>query len=130
MLVKIRGEDFLRSYISYFSHFITLNSTSRLDLSVFPNFCVATRSFVPFLIHSNIYKMELRCLFVCIILIIFFLFFSVNDLSSLMEDVRYQVLLAKVYSEMERTEDAIASLQQVKKDLNDAKPLGSFGGTW
>lgn len=37
----------------------------------------------------------------------------VNDLSTLMEDVRYQVLLAKVYSKMERTEDAIISLQQV-----------------
>ncbi|XP_053120307.1 tetratricopeptide repeat protein 21B isoform X2 [Hemicordylus capensis] len=40
---------------------------------------------------------------------------SVNDLSSLMEDARYQVLLAKVYSKMERMEDAIASLQQARE---------------
>ncbi|KAH0621443.1 hypothetical protein JD844_022770 [Phrynosoma platyrhinos] len=39
---------------------------------------------------------------------------SGNDLSSLMEDIRYQVLLAKVYSKMERTEDAVVSLQQAR----------------
>ncbi|KAK2509919.1 hypothetical protein MC885_009975 [Smutsia gigantea] len=36
----------------------------------------------------------------------------VNELSALMEDGRSQVLLAKVYSKMERTGDAINSLQQ------------------
>uniref|UniRef100_A0A6J0TFY9 Tetratricopeptide repeat protein 21B n=1 Tax=Pogona vitticeps TaxID=103695 RepID=A0A6J0TFY9_9SAUR len=40
---------------------------------------------------------------------------SVNDLSSLMEDVRYQVLLAKVYSKMGSTEDAVVSLQQARE---------------
>uniref|UniRef100_A0A670YAJ8 Tetratricopeptide repeat protein 21B n=1 Tax=Pseudonaja textilis TaxID=8673 RepID=A0A670YAJ8_PSETE len=39
----------------------------------------------------------------------------VNDLSSLMEDIRYLVLLAKVYSKMERTEDAVFSLQQARE---------------
>ncbi|XP_066468231.1 tetratricopeptide repeat protein 21B isoform X2 [Tiliqua scincoides] len=39
----------------------------------------------------------------------------VNDLSTLMEDAQYQVLLAKVYSKMERTEDAIVSLQQARE---------------
>lgn len=37
----------------------------------------------------------------------------VNELSALMEDGRSQVLLAKVYSKMERPGDAINSLQQV-----------------
>ncbi|XP_044274364.1 tetratricopeptide repeat protein 21B [Varanus komodoensis] len=37
-----------------------------------------------------------------------------NDLSALMEDTRYQVLLAKAYSKMERTEDAVVSLQQAR----------------
>ncbi|ETE72338.1 Tetratricopeptide repeat protein 21B, partial [Ophiophagus hannah] len=39
----------------------------------------------------------------------------VNDLSSLIEDIRYLVLLAKVYSKMERTEDAVFSLQQARE---------------
>ncbi|XP_042302110.1 tetratricopeptide repeat protein 21B isoform X2 [Sceloporus undulatus] len=39
---------------------------------------------------------------------------SANDLSSLMEDIKYQVLLAKVYSKMERIEDAVVSLQQAR----------------
>ncbi|XP_062825281.1 tetratricopeptide repeat protein 21B isoform X1 [Anolis carolinensis] len=39
---------------------------------------------------------------------------SANDLSSLMDDVRYQILLAKVYSKMERIEDAVVSLQQAR----------------
>ncbi|XP_048342202.1 tetratricopeptide repeat protein 21B isoform X1 [Sphaerodactylus townsendi] len=39
----------------------------------------------------------------------------VNDLSSLMEDTRYQVLLAKIYSKTNRTEDAIVSLQQARE---------------
>ncbi|XP_077175955.1 tetratricopeptide repeat protein 21B [Paroedura picta] len=39
----------------------------------------------------------------------------VNDLSSLMEDTRYQVLLAKIYSKMDRTEDAMISLQQARE---------------
>ncbi|XP_061464567.1 tetratricopeptide repeat protein 21B [Rhineura floridana] len=40
---------------------------------------------------------------------------SVNDLSSLMEYTRYHVLLAKIYSKMERTEDAVVSLQQAQE---------------
>jgi hypothetical protein len=36
-----------------------------------------------------------------------------NELSALMEDGRSQVLLAKVYSKMERPGDAIMSLQKV-----------------
>uniref|UniRef100_A0A8D0ECK0 Tetratricopeptide repeat domain 21B n=1 Tax=Salvator merianae TaxID=96440 RepID=A0A8D0ECK0_SALMN len=40
---------------------------------------------------------------------------SVNDLASLMEDVRYHVLLAKVYSRMGRTDDAVESLQQARE---------------
>ncbi|XP_053264599.1 tetratricopeptide repeat protein 21B isoform X3 [Podarcis raffonei] len=40
---------------------------------------------------------------------------SVNDLSSLMEDTRYHVLLAKVYSKMDRTDDAVVSLQQAQE---------------
>lgn len=40
--------------------------------------------------------------------------FIVNELSAVMEDGRLQVLLAKVYSKMERPGDAITSLQQVK----------------
>ncbi|XP_014641369.1 PREDICTED: tetratricopeptide repeat protein 21B isoform X1 [Ceratotherium simum simum] len=39
----------------------------------------------------------------------------VNELSALMEDGRSQVLLAKVYSKMERTSDAITSLQQARE---------------
>lgn len=43
-----------------------------------------------------------------------YVFLIVNELSSLMEDGRYQVLLAKIYSKMEKIDEAIASLQQVK----------------
>lgn len=32
----------------------------------------------------------------------------------MMEDGRYQLLLAKIYSKMEKTDETIASLQQVK----------------
>lgn len=39
---------------------------------------------------------------------------AVNELSSLVEDVRYRVLLAKIYSKMEKIDEAILSLQQVK----------------
>ncbi|XP_037379346.1 tetratricopeptide repeat protein 21B isoform X1 [Talpa occidentalis] len=39
----------------------------------------------------------------------------VNELSSLMEDGRSQVLLAKIYSKMERPSDAITSLQQARE---------------
>ncbi|NWY76297.1 TT21B protein, partial [Erithacus rubecula] len=39
----------------------------------------------------------------------------VNELSSLMEDVRYQVLLAKIYSKMEKIDKAIVSLQQARE---------------
>uniref|UniRef100_A0ABI7YCL5 Tetratricopeptide repeat domain 21B n=1 Tax=Felis catus TaxID=9685 RepID=A0ABI7YCL5_FELCA len=39
----------------------------------------------------------------------------VNELSALMEDGRSHVLLAKVYSEVERPGDAIASLQQARE---------------
>uniref|UniRef100_A0A8C3RQ45 Tetratricopeptide repeat domain 21B n=1 Tax=Chelydra serpentina TaxID=8475 RepID=A0A8C3RQ45_CHESE len=39
----------------------------------------------------------------------------VNELSSLMEDGRYQVLLAKIYSKMEKTDEAIVSLQQARE---------------
>uniref|UniRef100_A0A8D0L119 Tetratricopeptide repeat domain 21B n=1 Tax=Sphenodon punctatus TaxID=8508 RepID=A0A8D0L119_SPHPU len=39
----------------------------------------------------------------------------VNELSSLMEDARYQVLLAKNYSKMEKTAEAINSLQQARE---------------
>uniref|UniRef100_A0A2K6ETT0 Tetratricopeptide repeat domain 21B n=1 Tax=Propithecus coquereli TaxID=379532 RepID=A0A2K6ETT0_PROCO len=39
----------------------------------------------------------------------------VNELSALMEDGRSQVLLAKVYSKMERPGDAITSLQQARE---------------
>uniref|UniRef100_A0A8C3VG32 Tetratricopeptide repeat protein 21B n=1 Tax=Catharus ustulatus TaxID=91951 RepID=A0A8C3VG32_CATUS len=39
----------------------------------------------------------------------------VNELSSLMEDVRYQVLLAKIYSKMEKIDRAIVSLQQARE---------------
>ncbi|XP_062043519.1 tetratricopeptide repeat protein 21B [Lepus europaeus] len=39
----------------------------------------------------------------------------VNELSALMEDGRSQVLLAKVYSKMNRPADAIASLQQARE---------------
>ncbi|XP_030886592.1 tetratricopeptide repeat protein 21B [Leptonychotes weddellii] len=41
----------------------------------------------------------------------------VNELSTLMEDGRSHVLLAKVYSKMERPGDAITSLQQMMADL-------------
>ncbi|NXO03695.1 TT21B protein, partial [Rhinopomastus cyanomelas] len=39
----------------------------------------------------------------------------VNELSSLMEDVRYRVLLAKIYSKMAKTDEAIVSLQQARE---------------
>nr|XP_019582896.1 PREDICTED: tetratricopeptide repeat protein 21B isoform X1 [Rhinolophus sinicus] len=39
----------------------------------------------------------------------------VNELSALMEDGRSQVLLAKVYSKMERPDDAVTSLQQARE---------------
>ncbi|XP_025066742.1 tetratricopeptide repeat protein 21B isoform X1 [Alligator sinensis] len=39
----------------------------------------------------------------------------VNELSSLMEDCRYHVLLAKIYSKMEKTNEAIVSLQQARE---------------
>ncbi|KFZ59503.1 Tetratricopeptide repeat protein 21B, partial [Antrostomus carolinensis] len=39
----------------------------------------------------------------------------VNELSSLMEDGRYQMLLAKIYSKMEKTDEAIVSLQQARE---------------
>ncbi|XP_040560144.1 tetratricopeptide repeat protein 21B isoform X2 [Gallus gallus] len=39
----------------------------------------------------------------------------VNELSSLMEDGRYQVLLAKIYSKMEKIDEAITSLQQARE---------------
>lgn len=41
--------------------------------------------------------------------------FIVNELSALMEDGRFQVLLAKVYSKVDRPDDAVTSLQQVRK---------------
>ncbi|XP_030344690.1 tetratricopeptide repeat protein 21B isoform X2 [Strigops habroptila] len=41
----------------------------------------------------------------------------VNELSSLVEDVRYQVLLAKIYSKMEKIDEAIVSLQQAMLEL-------------
>ncbi|KAM4698341.1 tetratricopeptide repeat protein 21B isoform 1-T1 [Rhinophrynus dorsalis] len=40
---------------------------------------------------------------------------AVNELSSLMDDSRYHVLLAKIYSKMEKTEDAIVSLQRARE---------------
>ncbi|ELK28172.1 Tetratricopeptide repeat protein 21B [Myotis davidii] len=40
---------------------------------------------------------------------------AINELSALMEDGRLQVLLAKVYSKMERPGDAITSLQQARE---------------
>lgn len=39
--------------------------------------------------------------------------FIVNELSALVVNARSQVLLAKIYSKMERLHDAITSLQQV-----------------
>ncbi|POI31442.1 hypothetical protein CIB84_004807, partial [Bambusicola thoracicus] len=39
----------------------------------------------------------------------------VNELSSLMEDGRYQVLLAKIYSKMGKIDEAVASLQQARE---------------
>uniref|UniRef100_A0A8B9P2D9 Tetratricopeptide repeat domain 21B n=1 Tax=Apteryx owenii TaxID=8824 RepID=A0A8B9P2D9_APTOW len=39
----------------------------------------------------------------------------VNELSSLMEDGRYQALLAKIYSKMEKNDEAIVSLQQARE---------------
>ncbi|XP_053554367.1 tetratricopeptide repeat protein 21B [Bombina bombina] len=39
----------------------------------------------------------------------------VNELFSLMNDSRYHVLLAKIYSKMEKTEDAIVSLQRARE---------------
>ncbi|KAM9669880.1 tetratricopeptide repeat protein 21B isoform 2-T2 [Dama dama] len=41
----------------------------------------------------------------------------VNELSALMEDGRSQVLLAKVYSKMDRPDDAVTSLQQITLEL-------------
>ncbi|XP_064019914.1 tetratricopeptide repeat protein 21B isoform X2 [Pogoniulus pusillus] len=41
----------------------------------------------------------------------------VNELSSLMEDGRYRVLLAKIYSKMEKIDEAIVSLQQAMLEL-------------
>lgn len=43
-----------------------------------------------------------------------YVFLIVNELSSLMEDARYHVLLAKIYSKMEKVDEAITSLLQVK----------------
>ncbi|EMP38709.1 Tetratricopeptide repeat protein 21B [Chelonia mydas] len=40
---------------------------------------------------------------------------QVNELSSLMEDGRYHVLLGKIYSKMEKTDEAIVSLQQARE---------------
>ncbi|MEE6489492.1 hypothetical protein FKM82_015590 [Ascaphus truei] len=40
---------------------------------------------------------------------------TVNELSSLMDDSRYHVLLAKIYSKMEKTEEAIVSLQRARE---------------
>lgn len=40
---------------------------------------------------------------------------TVNELSPLMDDSRYHVLLAKIYSKMEKTEDAIVSLQRARE---------------
>lgn len=42
-----------------------------------------------------------------------------NELSALMEDGRSQVLLAKVYSKMERLGDAVTSLQQVNSFVHE-----------
>ncbi|XP_019409134.1 PREDICTED: tetratricopeptide repeat protein 21B [Crocodylus porosus] len=39
----------------------------------------------------------------------------VNELSSLIEDCRYHVLLAKIYSKVEKTNEAIVSLQQARE---------------
>ncbi|KAM4626732.1 tetratricopeptide repeat protein 21B [Discoglossus pictus] len=39
----------------------------------------------------------------------------VNELSALMDDSRYQVLLARVYSKMEKAEEAIVSLQRARE---------------
>uniref|UniRef100_A0A4W2GQJ0 Tetratricopeptide repeat protein 21B n=1 Tax=Bos indicus x Bos taurus TaxID=30522 RepID=A0A4W2GQJ0_BOBOX len=39
----------------------------------------------------------------------------VNELSALMEDGRFQVLLAKVYSKVDRPDDAVTSLQQARE---------------
>uniref|UniRef100_A0A8C5R7T2 Tetratricopeptide repeat domain 21B n=1 Tax=Leptobrachium leishanense TaxID=445787 RepID=A0A8C5R7T2_9ANUR len=40
---------------------------------------------------------------------------TVNDLSSLMDDSRYHVLLARIYSKMEKTEEALISLQRARE---------------
>ncbi|NXX88206.1 TT21B protein, partial [Centropus bengalensis] len=40
---------------------------------------------------------------------------TANELSSLMEDRRYHVLLAKIYSKMEKIDEAIDSLQQARE---------------
>ncbi|KAM9306008.1 tetratricopeptide repeat protein 21B [Gastrophryne carolinensis] len=40
---------------------------------------------------------------------------TVNELSPLMDDSRYHVLLAKIYSKMEKTDDAIISLQRARE---------------
>ncbi|XP_075036827.1 tetratricopeptide repeat protein 21B isoform X1 [Mixophyes fleayi] len=40
---------------------------------------------------------------------------TVNELSPLMDDSRYYVLLAKIYSKMEKTEDAVVSLQRARE---------------
>ncbi|XP_069472384.1 tetratricopeptide repeat protein 21B [Ambystoma mexicanum] len=39
----------------------------------------------------------------------------VNELSALIDDGRYQVLLAKIYSKMEKTDEAILSLQRARE---------------
>ncbi|KAE8581031.1 hypothetical protein XENTR_v10024640 [Xenopus tropicalis] len=40
---------------------------------------------------------------------------AVNELSSLMDDSRYHVLLAKIYSKMEKIDDSIVSLQRARE---------------
>ena len=50
--------------------------------------------------------------------------FIVNELSALMEDGRFQVLLAKVYSKVDRPDDAVTSLQQVRKIPSFVKEWG------
>lgn len=67
------------------------------------------------LFASYFFKEIKRSLFVKTLYQIYLYVSAVNDLSSLMEDTRYHVLLAKVYSKMDRTDDAVVSLQQVKK---------------
>lgn len=40
-----------------------------------------------------------------------------------MEDARYQVLLAKIYSKMKKIDEAVVSLQQVKGKTEDYESL-------